>query len=133
MENRIVAKYFVYLLKSEVSNRTYVGYTNDISNRVRVHNGLPGRGKGAKKTMVGRPWKVAMFVSFEHERTAMQYEFCVQRTKKVRRGTGVANKMKVMKFLLSQERICSIAPLTSELKRVLFFSNDDARNLWNSI
>lgn len=133
MENKIVAKYFVYLLKSEVSNRTYIGYTNDIFNRLNVHNGLPGRGKGAKKTRVGRPWRVVMFVSFEYERTAMQYEFCVQRTKRFKRGTGVANKMKVMKGLLSQERICSTAPLTSELKRVLFFSNEDARNLWNSI
>ena len=133
MENRIVAKYFVYLLKSEVSNRTYIGYTNDITNRVKVHNGLPGRGKGAKRTRTHRPWKVVMFVSFEHERTAMQYEFCVQRTRRFKRGTGVANKMKVMKGLLSQERICSTAPLTSELKRVLFFSNDEARSLWNSI
>ena len=130
---RIVAKYFVYLLKSEVSNRTYIGYTNDIFNRINVHNGLKGRGKGAKRTRTHRPWKVVMFISFEHERTAMQYEFCVQRTKKVRRSTGVANKMKVMKFLLSQERICSTAPLNSELKRVLFFSNNEARNLWNSI
>jgi predicted GIY-YIG superfamily endonuclease len=133
MENRIVAKYFVYLLKSEVSNRTYIGYTNDIANRLAVHNGLPGRGKGAKRTKYFRPWKIVMFVSFEYERTAMQYEFCVQRIKKIRRTSGIANKMKIMKFLLSQERICSTAPLNSELKRVLFFSNDEARNLWNSL
>ena len=131
MENRIIAKYFVYLLKSEVSNRTYVGYTVDIFRRVEQHNGL--RKGGAKRTRVGRPWRVVMFVSFEFERTAMQYEFCVHKTRRFKRGTGIANKMKVMKGLLSQERICSTAPLTSELKRVLFFSNDEARNLWNSI
>ena len=127
----IIAKYFVYLLKSTVSNRTYIGYTVDVIQRLRRHNGeLSG---GARRTRTHRPWKVVMFVSFEFERTAMQYEFCVQRTKKYKRGTGIANKMKVMKGLLSQERICSTAPLTSELKTVLFFSNDEARNLWNSI
>lgn len=127
----IKTKYFVYLLKSTVSNRTYVGYTVDIIQRLRRHNGeLSG---GAKKTKVGRPWKVVMFVSFEFERTAMQFEFCVHKTRKFKRGTGVANKMKVMKGLLSQERICSTAPLNSELKRVLFFSNDATRDLWNSI
>jgi predicted GIY-YIG superfamily endonuclease len=127
----IVAKYFVYLLKSEVSNRTYVGYTINISRRLLQHNGkLVG---GAKKTSTKRPWRVVMFVSFEFERTAMQYEFCVHKTRKFKRGVGIANKMKVMKGLLSQERICSTAPLNSELKRVLFFSNDEAKNLWNSI
>ena len=131
MENRIVAKYFVYLLKSEVSNRTYVGYTVDVQQRMRRHNGeLSG---GARRTRIARPWKVVMFVSFEFERTAMQYEFCVQRSKKIRRTSGITNKMKIMKLLLSQERICSTAPLNSELKRVLFFSNDEVRNLWNSI
>ena len=128
---RIVAKYFVYLLKSEVSNRTYIGYTIDVQQRLRRHNGeLSG---GARRTRNSRPWKVVMFVSFEHERTAMQYEFCVQRSKKIRRTSGITNKMKIMKLLLSQERICSTAPLNSELKRVLFFSNDEVRNLWNSI
>ena len=131
MENKIVAKYFVYLLKSEVSNRTYIGYTIDVQQRLRRHNGeLSG---GARRTTNSRPWKVVMFVSFEHERTAMQYEFCVQRSKKIRRTSGITNKMKIMKLLLSQERICSTAPSNSELKRVLFFSTDEARNLWNSI
>jgi predicted GIY-YIG superfamily endonuclease len=129
----IKAKYFVYLLKSTVSNRTYVGYTVDVRNRVNVHNGLPGRGKGAKRTSKFRPWKVVMFVSFEHERTAMQYEFCIHKTRRFKRGTGVKNKMQVMKGLLRQERICSTAPLNSELKRILFFSNEEAMDLWNSI
>ena len=127
----IKCKYFVYLLKSTVSNRTYVGYTIDIKQRLRRHNGeISG---GAKKTRVGRPWKVVLYVSgFGYERTALQYEFCVQRTKKYKRGTGVANKMRVMKSLLSQERICSTAPLTSEFKKIIFFSDDASRVLWNS-
>ena len=127
----IKAKYFVYLLKSEVSNRTYIGYTIDIKKRLEQHNGL--RSGGAKRTRDFRPWKVVLYVSFEFERTAMQYEFCIQHTKKIRRTSGIANKIKIMKSLLSQEKICSTAPLNCELKRVIFFMNEEAMNLWNSI
>ena len=35
----IKCKYYVYLLKSTVSNRTYVGYTVNIKRRLRQHNG----------------------------------------------------------------------------------------------
>ena len=127
----IKCKYFVYLLKSTVSNRTYVGYTIDIKQRLRRHNGeISG---GAKKTRVGRPWKVVLYVSgFGYERTALQYEFCVQKTRRYKQGAGIANKMRVMKSLLSQERICSTAPLTSEFKKIIFFSDDASRVLWNS-
>ena len=128
----IKAKYFVYLLKSEVSNCTYIGYTIDITRRLKQHNGIIATG-GAKRTRTHRPWKVVMYVSFEFERTAMQYEFCLHHTKKFRRTSGVLNKMKIMKALLQQERICSTAPLNSELSRIIFFSDEATRNLWNSI
>lgn len=129
----IIAKYFVYLLKSTVSNRTYVGYTvGNVYRRLRKHNGeITG---GAKRTKKGRPWKVVMFVSFEHERTAMQYEFCIQHTKKYRRTSGIANKMKIMKSLIHyQERICSTAPPNRELRKVFFFSDEQTMQLWNSL
>lgn len=125
------AKYFVYLLKSEVSNRTYVGYTVNVNHRLRQHNGLISG--GAKRTRKSRPWKVVLYVSFEFERTAMQYEFCIQHTKKFKRTSGVLNKMKIMKSLLSQEKICSTAPLNKELKRIIFFSDENVLKMWNSI
>jgi putative endonuclease len=127
----IKAKYFVYLLKSEVSNRTYIGYTTEVLRRLEQHNGILKN--GAKRTRNFRPWKVVLYVSFEFERTAMQYEFCIQKTRRYKRTSGIANKIKIMKSLLSQEKICSTAPLNSELKRVIFFMNEEAMNLWNSI
>ena len=51
-------KWYVYLLKSDKTNRTYVGMSNDVYRRIRQHNGeLVG---GAKYTKRGRPWKVTM-------------------------------------------------------------------------
>ena len=126
----IKVKHFVYLLKSTVSNRTYVGYTIDINRRLRQHNGII-KG-GAKKTERGRPWELILFIGFPYERIALQYEFCIQHTKKYRRGTGVANKIKIMKALLNSERICSTAQLTSEFNIIIFFKERKWCQLWNS-
>ncbi len=46
--------FYVYLLKSiEKRPVTYVGYTNNLSDRIRLHNS----GKGAKFTR-GRKWRL---------------------------------------------------------------------------
>lgn len=129
----IKCKYFVYLLKSTVSNRTYIGYTvNDVDKRLRKHNGkLAG---GAKRTMKNRPWEIVLCISgFEFERTALQYEFCIQHTKKYKRTSGIANKIKIMKTLLKQEKICKTAPLNRELNLIIFFQSYSAYEIWNSI
>ena len=47
--------YYVYLIVSKVKKKTisYVGYTNNINNRIKLHN----NGKGAKFTK-GKKWKL---------------------------------------------------------------------------
>ena len=46
--------YFVYmLLRSDTFKHTYVGYTKNLSQRLKLHNS----GKGAKYTK-GRSWKI---------------------------------------------------------------------------
>ena len=46
--------FYVYMLKSKgIKPITYVGYTNNLSKRIRLHNS----GKGAKFTR-GRSWKL---------------------------------------------------------------------------
>ena len=48
--------WYVYFLKSTISNRSYIGMTNDIPRRLRQHNGeLVG---GARYTVTGRPWTI---------------------------------------------------------------------------
>ena len=42
----MICKYYVYLLKSEVCNRCYVGYTTDTKRRLLEHNGII-KNKGA--------------------------------------------------------------------------------------
>ena len=96
------------------------------------HNGL--KSGGAKKTIKNRPWKLILYVSgFPYERTAMQYEFCIQRTKKYKRTSGIANKIYLMKAFLNQDKICSTAPLNSGFKTMIVFSEKKFYEMWNSL
>ena len=63
--------YFVYLLLSKNKNRTisYVGYTNNIIKRLKLHN----NSKGAKFTR-GRKWKLAYYKRYDNKISAMQEE-----------------------------------------------------------
>lgn len=128
----ISCKYYVYLLRSTTSKKTYIGYTVNIKRRLRQHNGeITG---GAKRTQKGRPWELVAWVTgFPYERTALQYEFCIQRTRKYQRTSGIANKLYLMKQLLRQERICNTAPLNRDLKLVIFFTDNKYWKMWNSL
>jgi predicted GIY-YIG superfamily endonuclease len=49
--------WWVYVLESTSSARTYVGVAIDVERRLRQHNGeLRG---GARSTTAGRPWRLA--------------------------------------------------------------------------
>ena len=64
--------FYVYMLKS-VNNKitkTYVGYTNNLTLRVKKHNS----GKGAKATR-GYKWKIIYKKRFYDKRLAMSYEY----------------------------------------------------------
>ena len=65
-------KHFVYLLVSVHKKRivSYVGYTNDIKKRLKLHN----TSKGAKFTR-GRKWEIIYKKSYNTKSEAMQNEF----------------------------------------------------------
>jgi len=52
--------FYVYLLKSLVNNKYYIGYTNDINLRLRKHNN-----GDVRSTRKFRPWKLLGFVVYE--------------------------------------------------------------------
>lgn len=66
--------YCVYFLKSLKTGKTYVGYTSNIYNRIKQHNGyITG---GAKRTTKDRPWEIVCIISgFPDSRSALQFEF----------------------------------------------------------
>ena len=70
--------YLCYLLKSETSNRTYIGITTNLKKRLRQHNGeICG---GAKYTRSYRPWKPVLCVNgFFTKNQALSFEYRVKK------------------------------------------------------
>ena len=73
--------YFVYLIVTKNKNRTisYVGYTNNINKRLKLHN----NSKGAKFTR-GRKWKLAYYKKYDNKNLAMKEEYKLKKNYKLR-------------------------------------------------
>ena len=72
--------YYVYMLKSTNKNSvTYVGYTKDLQNRIRLHN----IGKGAKFTR-GRKWKLIYKEKYKTKSKAISREYYIKKSKLIR-------------------------------------------------
>ena len=73
--------YYVYILINfnKKSNPTYVGYTNNITNRLKLHN----TSKGAKFTR-GRIWNIIYKKRYRNKSIAMQNEYKIKHNLKLR-------------------------------------------------
>ena len=73
--------FFVYMLISRVNNRyiSYVGYTNNLKNRVLLHNSS----KGAKFTK-GKHWKLIYSKKYPDKSIAMKEEYNLKNNYKLR-------------------------------------------------
>jgi len=83
-------KYFVYLLITFHKKKfyTYVGYTNDIKKRLKLHNSS----KGAKFTK-GRKWSIIYKKGYNAKSEAMRKEYSLKINRKLR--NDLKNKYKV--------------------------------------
>ena len=103
--------YVCYLLLSTVSNRTYIGVTNNIRRRLLQHNGkLSG---GAKYTQSCRPWKCHAIVGpFGDKRRALSFEWHWKRA----RG-GVRNRCIKLNDMVTRAPIGVLvtAPITADM------------------
>ena len=62
--------YFVYILKSERTGKTYIGHTNDLERRLAQHN-EPSRSSWTAKY---QPWKLVAFHEYVSRSEAMKEE-----------------------------------------------------------
>ena len=78
--------YYTYMIKSisPGTKKTYVGYTNNLKNRIEKHNS----NKGAKSTK-GYKWLLIYSKKFKSKNKAMSYEYKLKKDKVLR------NKIKV--------------------------------------
>ena len=73
--------YYVYMLLTKKSGRffSYVGYTNNLDKRIKLHN----ESKGAKFTK-GSQWKVIFKKKFISKVKALKYEYFFKKNRKLR-------------------------------------------------
>ncbi len=80
--------YYVYMLEEvNKNNVTYVGYTNNLSNRIKLHNS----GKGAKFTR-GRKWKLIYSEKCETKNQAISREYYIKKNRTLRNLIKKKNK-----------------------------------------
>ena len=73
--------YYVYMLRSKgVKPVTYVGYTNNLTKRINLHNS----GKGAKFTR-GRKWALIYKEKFNSKKEAISREYYIKNNKTIRK------------------------------------------------
>tara|TARA_A100001015_G_C14722291_1_gene606385 strand:+ start:276 stop:536 length:261 start_codon:yes stop_codon:yes gene_type:complete len=74
-------KYYVYLILSKKYNKytSYVGYTNNVENRLYLHN----NSKGAKFTK-GKRWLLAYTKQYKNKIIAMKEEYKLKKDIKLR-------------------------------------------------
>ena len=74
--------FFVYMILSKQKDKwiSYVGYTNNIRNRILLHNSS----KGAKFTK-GKEWKLIYFKRYQNKLDAMKNEYRLKKDYKLRK------------------------------------------------
>ena len=80
LKDTSVTFFYIYVLKSVKGKAvTYVGYTKNLKNRLKLHN----EGKGAKFTR-GRKWKLIYKEKFKTKTMAMSREHFIKKNRKFR-------------------------------------------------
>ena len=72
--------FYVYMLKStSIKPVTYIGYTNNLNKRIKLHNS----GKGAKFTR-GRHWVLIYKEQFKSKKEAISREYYIKNNRSLR-------------------------------------------------
>ena len=73
--------FYVYMLKlNSIKPITYVGYTNNLEKRIKLHNA----GKGAKFTR-GRKWVLIYKEKYKSKKEAISREYYIKNNKTLRK------------------------------------------------
>lgn len=94
-----MSQHFCYILQSiNRSDKVYIGYTVDMTHRIRQHNGeIVG---GAKKTSRFKPWRIVCVISgFLDNHMALRFEFRLQK---------MAKRKNLINTLLELQKLISL-------------------------
>jgi putative endonuclease len=129
----IICNYVCYLLKSQTSNRTYIGVTTNLKKRLRQHNGeICG---GAKYTKSNRPWIPILCVSgFYTKNQTLSFEYRVKKKKNSKNKlvtiSLLNNRIKNFIHVLKLDKFTSkcINPKDAKYK-IIIFNEEIYKNL----
>ena len=82
--------FYVYLIITKINGKivSYVGYTNNLKKRLKLHNSS----KGAKFTR-GKKWKMIYFKNYKSKKIAMSEEYKLKKNyslrKKIKQGLEI--------------------------------------------
>ena len=115
--------YVVYILKSD--KYSYVGMTNNFFKRIRQHNQeIKG---GAKYTSRRTEWyPICIIDGFETMKEAMQCEWILKRSKKLR---GPLGRIIHLSNILTKDKWTSKSPLLIDQKLTIYIDDEFKPNL----
>jgi putative endonuclease len=82
--------FYLYILKSKVNDRFYIGMTSNLDDRIKRHN--EGRSKATKS---GRPWELVYTEEFGNRSEALARERQLKRWKNRKRIEDLIEKKPV--------------------------------------
>ena len=108
--------YFVYMLITISKNKkkTYVGYTNNLTQRLKKHNS----NKGAKSTK-GHNWKLIYSKTFNSKSKALSYEYYLKKNRIKTHNSGKGAKFtrgKIWKLAYFRKYYSKIKAMKEEYK-----------------
>ena len=114
------------------NNRTYIGMTNNLTNRLSEHNSTKKSSKGAKYTKIGQPYKFVYTVTgFKTRSEACMFEWRWKRIRRIRKKDdgylnrkddkyfNIKNRVIDMFKLLNMDKWTSRSPLSHGYKLYL--------------
>lgn len=110
-------EYVCYILKSVDAMRTYAGITNNMTRRLRQHNGTLAGGAKYTSKPNSRPWSIVLTIhGFQSKVHVLQFEWALHHTKG---PGGVPGRMHKLLTVLRKTRWTRSAPLASTVPLTL--------------
>jgi putative endonuclease len=114
----------VYLIKSTISNRTYIGCSNNYERRLKQHNGLLSG--GAKYTHTNRPWEIVLIISgLNNKQLALCLEWRLKRDTKMKTVSGLEKRILNVFNVLNLDRFTKKCMPTDNIEKIdILFCNN---------
>ena len=116
--------FVVYLLESVDVNRTYIGSTSNLNNRILEHNGVYGRGRATKQTW-GHRWVLNGYVAgFTTRSKALSFEYSWRRCCSSQKATPIIRRYNGLLRLLNLSDMLKKWETYPETKLVLYTNTE---------